>query len=150
MNCSEKKSQLYFATKRIDATCHMCPISWHLVVIMAGSVKLFQFFQKFQRILGIYPSQSGRKQRSMILRRTVYLIGISQLFFSTAAYLVLEADSVYQYGFGFCISITLFTCITVYLLFVWQLENTVDFIKHCEEFIATSKCESIKSHRTFL
>lgn len=60
--------------------------------------------------------------------------------FATAAFFVMEADSMFEYGLAFFVLIAIISSIVVYVIFIWQSENTVKFIEHCEEFIAKSEC----------
>lgn len=119
-------------------------ISWNFIVIMAGSVKAFQFFQKIHRIIGLYPAQPDEKQFTFNLRRTIFLFGNAQLALPTVIHAVVEAKSMFDFGMCSFIIITLVNVKSVYLLFDWQLEITRRFIETCEEFIAQSTCESIK------
>lgn len=52
-------------------------------------------------------------------------------------FLVFEADTMFE--FGFFISLTLIHCIVIYVLFIWQLDNTLKFVESCEGFIEKSK-----------
>lgn len=106
---------------------------------MAGSIKLFQLFQKFHQTLGIYPTQVNQKHHLIISRRAIFLIGSTQYILSTAGYLVFEAQSMFEYGFGYFMSSTTLNGIIIHILLAWQLENTLKFIETCEGFIEKSK-----------
>lgn len=118
------------------------------IVIMVVSLKIFQFIQKFQKIIGIHPIKSNRWHRSNIFRRAFFLIANAQFVLPTIAYLVFEGDTMFQFGMGVFISISSVTSVTIYFLFVWQLENMLKFIGICEEFIKKSTYYS-QIHRRF-
>lgn len=104
---------------------------------MASSVKSFQFFQKFNRDIGIY--QSDPKHPSINWRKIIILGGNILYGLPMAAYAVFEAESMFEYGMGFFQTISTINSIAVYLLFIWQLDETLAFIKTCEMFIEESK-----------
>lgn len=106
---------------------------------MADSIKFLQFFQKFHRILGIYPSQQNQKPRSINSINVILLIFFVQMILTTAAFLLFEANSILDYGFASFMLSTLIMSIVNYSIFIWQAENTFKFIGHCEGFIEKSK-----------
>lgn len=122
-------------------------ISLLSTVSMAGSIRLFQFLQKFHRILGIYPSKPSQKQCSINPINTIWMMSIAQLTFTTIAFLVLEATTVFEYGFGCFMCTACISVPSVYFLFIGQLENTLNFIGNCEKFVKSSEyrfeCQNI-------
>lgn len=114
-------------------------ISLQFIVNMAYSVKLFQFFQKFQQIIGLYPPQPNQREILIIAKRALFLIWFPQPILSLVAYFVYEAESMFEFGFAIYTLLTLLNSVAIYLLFIWQLKNTLEFIANCEGFIAKSK-----------
>lgn len=110
-------------------------ISLLSIITMASSIKLFQFVQKFHRALGIYPSYSS----SSCSRLKLVLICLIQVGLTLFTFLLFEAKSMYDYGFGCCILISQIIAIVTYLSFVWQSKNTANSIANWEKFIAKSK-----------
>lgn len=107
---------------------------------MVGSIKLFQFIQKFHQTIGIYPSsQPNRKQHSINLTNTIFLICSVQNMFATAAFLVFEANSMFDYGFPIFSIIGIINGVVIYLTFIWQSKNTLKFIEFSERFIEKRK-----------
>ena len=108
---------------------------------MAGSIKLFQFVQKCHQTLGILPRQPNPKQKQLSSHsiQAIFLTCLAQYIFTTAAFLLFKAKSMFDYGFSFFILIGLANCIAIYLIFIWQSENTLKFIENCEGFIEKSK-----------
>lgn len=104
---------------------------------MADSIKLFQFFHKVHQIIGIYPSRANTKQCSINPQNTAVFACFSQVIFTTIAFAV-EAKSMFDFGFGFFVIIDILNSVAIYLLFVQQLENTLEFIKNCERFLDNS------------
>lgn len=110
--------------------------SWLWIGIMAGSIKLFQFFQKINQILGICESPSNPKQWS---RKTVFLILFAPCTISTFGFLLVEAKSVFDNAFGIFTLVLVISALLIYLLIVWQSENMLKSIEGCEKFIEKSK-----------
>lgn len=109
---------------------------------MAGSIKIFRFIQKFHGIIGIYPPQPFEQQRSINTRNTMFLISCVKTMFTTVAFLIFEAQSMFDYGFAFLLSICVCHSTVIYALFIRRSENTFKCIATYEAFIEKSKrCE---------
>lgn len=106
---------------------------------MAGSIKLFQFVQKYNQIIGIYSSQSTTMQGSINSTQAFFWISCAQIWFTIAAFLVFEANSMFDYGFEFFAFISIINGIAIYSIFIWQSQNTLKFIENCERFIEKRK-----------
>lgn len=106
---------------------------------MAGSVKYFQFVQKFHQIIGVYPSQSNQKHCSINWIQVIFLINSALFLFTTAAFILIEAKSMFDYGFTFYAFSCMINVIVIYLTFIRQSENTLKYIENCEQFIEKSK-----------
>lgn len=109
------------------------------IAIMATSIKLFQFFQKFHETIGISISQANRKQWIITARKITFLICCLQLMFTTFTFLVFETKSMFEFGFGLFITLSTINTNVVYLISLWQLEKTSKYIENCEEFIRKRK-----------
>lgn len=107
---------------------------------MAGSIKFLQFVKKFNQLCGIYACESIQVQRSVISTKTLFLIGFAQFIFSTAAFLVFGAKSIFDYGYAFYMLFVVINGFVIYVIFIWQSVNTLKFIENCERFIEKSKC----------
>lgn len=131
-----------FSTKWIKVGYYNWSIISSLSIVvarMAGSVKLFQIYQKFQRTIGIAPLQSNQEQHSISARSTFYLIAVTQLAVTPFLFLLFVATSMFEYAFGFFVTANQLKGLCLYVLFAWQWENTLKYIEYCEEFIAKSK-----------
>lgn len=115
-------------------------ISLVSTVEMAESIKLFQFLQKFHQIIGIYPHQSNQKQRSTNWTKIVFLISFTEFLFTTIAFLLFEAKSMFDYGLVFYLLVSLINDSATYLILIWQSKNTLKFIENCVGFIEKSEC----------
>lgn len=71
-------------------------ISVQLIFNMAGSVKTFQFVQKFHQTIGIYPSHPIQKQWSINWSNTMMLICMAQQTLTSFVYLATEANSMFE------------------------------------------------------
>lgn len=105
---------------------------------MDESIKFLQFFRKFQHTIGICGGQLNQKYRQT-WPKTIVMILCAQFTFATAAFFVLQAKSMFDYGFAFYNLITLLNGFILYTIFVWQSENTLKFIESCERFIGKSE-----------
>lgn len=103
---------------------------------MAGSMKLFRLFREYHQIIGITSCSMNQNQW---LRRAIYLTSSTQLVFSTVAFLVIESSSIFERGFVFYVITFLINVTVIFVLFIWQQENTLKFIENCDAFIAKSK-----------
>lgn len=121
-------------------------VSSVLVVNMAGSIKIFQLFRKCHQTIGIHPPQPNQKQPLINWIKWIFVICLAQLMFATAAFMVFEAKSMFDYGLAFLLSIAIINSLVVYLIFIWQTENIVKFIGNCEDFIVESKCRFLLQH----
>lgn len=121
---------------------HCWLIISYSAAIMASSIRLFQFNQKFHRFIGIYSSHPNQEQYSLNLKNFICFIVLTQYGLTVGAYLVLEANSIVDYAFAFIGLISIAYCMLIYVLFIWQLENTLKFIENCERFIAKSKYQT--------
>lgn len=101
-------------------------------------VKLFQFAQQCHQIIGIHPYLPNQKYLSANSTRAIILTASTQLFFTTAAFILFEAESMFDYGFSFSMAIAGANGIAVYIIFIRQSENTLKFIGNCEGFIEKS------------
>lgn len=101
---------------------------------MADSIKLFQTFQKIHQAMGISPSKPNQKQSSINWRNVIlYSATIGQAF-PVATFLVFEAKSSFEYGFGSFLVFADIVITTYYLIFIWRSEKTFKFIADFEEF----------------
>lgn len=110
---------------------------------MAGSIRFLQFVQKFYQIIGVGRNQAPHSTRST---QKFFLIGSAQSMFTTAAFLMYEATSIFNYGYAFYILISIINSATIYVVFIWRSENTSKFIENCERFIEKSEYPLIQFH----
>lgn len=114
-------------------------ISLLSIVIMAGSMKLFLFFQKIHQTLGIHPPQAFQKKFLINSSNVFYLVGLAHFALGAFEFLIWEGNSLFDIGLVFYVIIISIACIVFYIIFIWQNENTLSFIKDCEKFIENSK-----------
>lgn len=106
---------------------------------MEGSIKLFQLVQKIHQIIGLGPRQLYGNRRSITVRRTIILFGNAVYILPTIAYLLFEAELMFDYGMASFVCASGSNSTVVYLLFIWRFELFSKFIESCEKFISTSK-----------
>lgn len=107
-----------------------------LTINMAASdkIKLFKFIQKTYQDIGVYPPQSNQNCSSINAKKWLFSFILLQFFVSTTAYLLIEANSMTEYGMGFYTSVTI-----AIFSFFWQMKNTYSYIEHFERFIERSE-----------
>lgn len=109
---------------------------------MAGGgdkIELFKFIKTIFQHIGLVSSQSKPIRRSFNWKNWFFLIGNAQFFISSAAYLLLEANSLLEYGRVFCNCTLVIAATAFYFLLLWQLDNILIYIRNCEGFIEKSK-----------
>lgn len=111
---------------------------WSLVK-MVESIALFQISQKFHQIIGIDPFQPNQRPYRTKWTRTFFIIFCTQLILTTGAFLVIDAKSIFEYGYTFCGLISMLNAIVNYFIFIWQSEDTLNSIGNCEAFIEKSE-----------
>lgn len=105
-----------------------------------GKIKLFQFIQKTYQEVGLLAPQSNQKCSRINTKNCLILFCHAQLFITSACYSLFEGRSMLDYGMVF------FTCTTAvfgfitYLILLWQMDNILSYIEHCERFIEKSEC----------
>lgn len=104
-----------------------------------GSLKLFQFIQKFYRFVGIFPSQPNEKCFSFNWRYSSFLFYFAQFIAATIAYLCIEAKFLFDFGLSIFIAIATIECFILFIIPIWEVENTAKYIQTCEEFIEKRK-----------
>lgn len=115
------------------------------MVKMAGSIRLFQFYQECHRAIGIYQTQVFQRHLSFNWKNATVQIAFAQLLLTTIAFTVIDAKSMIDYGIAFYTFITINASEICVLIYIHQSVNTFKFIETCEEFIKKSKI-SISIH----
>lgn len=117
-------------------------ISLWSIVMMAGSIKFFQFIREFQQSIGIVACQQNPKSHSIYLKNAIFQFCSIQFMLTVGVFLILEAKSMFEFGFGYFLFSTMLNNSVVYLLMARQDEITLQFIENCDGFIKMSKCPS--------
>ena len=107
---------------------------------MAGSVKLFQFNQKYYQTFDIYPPESpNQSHRPLTSKNWIVFISLSFFFFPSMGYLFFEKKSMIQFGMIAHAIDTSILCEIFYLISISEIENILEFIENFEQFIEKSK-----------
>lgn len=85
--------------------------------------------------MGIKPTDANQKQSSVNWKFTIFLSFLLHQWFTAIAFLVFEAESMFDYGLAFYIFLSITNSTVISLLFLFEKENTFEFIKNCERFI---------------
>lgn len=107
-------------------------ISLLSIVIMDGSVQLFQLVQKFYQTMGISSSQT------INWRNSSFLLAMFLQSISLFAFLLFEAKSILERGLLVFIIITDIYSISDFSITLWRRPEILKLIKLCEKFIEKS------------
>lgn len=112
-----------------------------LVVAMSCVVKLFNTQQKFYKTLGfdIFLSQSCHSKCLASAKILFFLISSTQLFISTTAYFLFQAQTADEYEISFYISITIFITVINISTIAWKIRKFLTIIERYEDFIDKSQ-----------
>lgn len=106
-----------------------------LLATMVGKIKILQFVQRCHQAMGIFPSKGHETHRSINSKSAFFLMFIPQSMATTAAFLAGGGNSMFEYGYGSFVLISALNAFVIYALFMWQMENTLELIEICEDFI---------------
>lgn len=112
---------------------------------MAGpdTIKLFQSIQKFYHTIGF--KHSSKSHSSCNCRNLFALFAITQLFITSTAFFLLEANSLQEYSTSFYGSITELDCLVYFATNFFKLRNILKLIENYDKFIEKSKKKQKKA-----
>lgn len=105
---------------------------------MTGSIKFFQTVKKSYKILGIHPPQENGKF-PFNPKSLFFLFCYAQFCTGMAAFFVIEAKSIYEYGNSFYMFFTQFFVMLDFFVLMWRIPTISELIAELEEFIEKSK-----------
>lgn len=106
---------------------------------MAERSKLLQFTQKVYQDMGTRTTQSNSNHRSINWRNIFMLTSFIQLFISSFAFLIFEADSIVDAGTSFYVASTEICCIIYYLINMQKMPKILKLIENFEKFVEKSE-----------
>lgn len=108
---------------------------------MAGgdSIKLFQFTQKFSRLIGIELAQPIHNRYTLNCKNVIFMIITTQLTWALVEFLLHDAKSMGEYGVLALILDGVYKAEVDYFFTIWELQDIFEFIKNCKDFIAKSE-----------
>lgn len=104
-----------------------------------GRIKLFLFIQQTYQDIGVHASESDESGSDINPNRRRFVVGLGQMFITSAAYLLVEANSMFEYGRAFYTFITVLLSMILYSIMIWQMEKILNYIENCELFIEKSE-----------
>lgn len=113
-------------------------ISSH-ILNMPESIKLFSFIRKYFHLYGFYPPQLNENGPALNSRNWIFIIGDVQMCFSSAAFFIVEAESMLEYGLSFFLTNASESMGCVFIAIIWRMKNIWLFFESCERFIQRSK-----------
>lgn len=115
---------------------------------MAGgkSIKLFQFNRKYLQKIGIELQRSNQNRLGSNLKamNVVFIVSLANLAMPSAAFLFNDAKAMGEYCITFYAIICAIVTKVMYSIFIWKLEDMLNFIENCEQFIEKSECDCCK------
>lgn len=106
---------------------------------MVGSPKLFKYYRKYNQVIGLDSSKLHRNSISQNAKRVILLLSVAQFFVSSAASIVFDAGTTFDYGISVSYLLLDITIAIEIFLSIYQMEKTSKFIENCEQFIEQSK-----------
>lgn len=103
------------------------------------AIKLFQFNQKYCKIVGIYLPQANHSRYSLNSINLAMVICSLQFIMALGAFLLFNTKAKGDFGVVFFTLISIIEAIIMYFIFIWELECVLKFIEKCEGFIAKSE-----------
>lgn len=106
--------------------------------IMVVQTKLFQSFKRYNRVLGIHPTQSNQSY-SFNLKSAIILSLYTSVFISTGSYLLFKAQTIPEFAQSFCLSVTCFFIFMDFMAMSLGNRDILLLIEKMEEFIQKSR-----------
>lgn len=135
--------RLFRNESRLIASIQFNMVSCTLANNMAGAgddkIELFKFTLKICQAIGVFPAAYNQNHSPINRKNCYFLFCLVQFFISTAAYSLFEAVSTIEHVMVFYTCLTTALCLILYLIFMWQMKNILDYIGICERFIEKSK-----------
>lgn len=106
-------------------------------VIMADRIRLFQSAQKYQRLMGIYVTESN--ERAPFNYRNLFCLScFAQFLVSSFLFFLFQADSFRDYADSFYVTMTSGSTCFYYVVQILQITNFDTLTKKFEDFIERS------------
>lgn len=105
-----------------------------------GSIKLFQFIERFCQLAGICVPQSNQNRNRLNAINWLVISFLVIFGVAVGAFLFYDAKTMFEYGFAFCVVVTaLFECTAIYFISIWKVRDILKFTDNCERFIEKSE-----------
>lgn len=102
------------------------------------NMKLFQKLLKCYQILGILMPQSGQNYKQYT-RMLLFLLSITQMFISSAAFFLFKANSMREYFKTLSVIVTVSVCVIYISICKWKMGEVLKLIQKFEGFIKKSE-----------
>lgn len=109
-----------------------------------STIKLFSFIQKTYHDTGINPPTCNQNRSSINSKNWIILCCLTLILLPSTAYLLLEANSLIEYGMAFFICVTVIGLFIVYLIPLWESKTIFNFIENSEQFIEKSEFTAVQ------
>lgn len=96
--------------------------------------------------MSIHPTSQSRQNWHSINWGIIFIfVSLLQMFISSLAFLIFEADTVMDAGKSFYCADTTLWCANFYLIQMWKMPEILKLIENFEKFIEESKSPTIYS-----
>lgn len=114
-------------------------------------IRLFQTTQKCFKAVGFYASPSQPNENCQFNWKNLYHLFAAVIMIVTVlGFLIFKAQTVYEYGITFYITISFSGLIIHYACIVCKMGKILKLIEVYEEFIERRKCENLTLELKFL
>lgn len=133
--------QLYSNTQFCSTYIGVFSSSQTVNMTVSSKTKLFSFIKKIYQNINNSSSRPNPHSSPINSNKRIFLFSIAQLLIPSIAYVLFEANSMFEYG------LAIYSCITtiVFSLFWRHMDNIYDYIENCERFIEQSEYDSISN-----
>lgn len=105
---------------------------------MAGPIKLFQTVQKLNKTMGLNISHERQTSSAKLIRNLFFIASITQLFISSTAFFLFEAQTADDYGISFYVLLTTLCVVINFVTVAWRTDKISMLIECYEKFIGKS------------
>lgn len=107
-------------------------------MVESSSVKLFLFLQKYYPAIGLHSPPPHQIRSSFNWKNGIFVISLAKSIVSVMAFTLFEAKATLACEMSMFILACLILGLTLYLIPIWQMGNTSEFIGNCEAIISKS------------
>lgn len=109
------------------------------MVIMAGTLKLFQTARRLLQNIGIYPQSQSKQINPFNSKNLAFVFCLIIGFFGVFGYFIFQAKTKIEFNISFYAICTMLTVIAVLIINILKAANIFSLMGKADEFIERSK-----------